>query len=456
MDKKIIKKISAVSGLSDSKNNLSEAAKGENTTIETKFENFEKKTRRTSTRRASKSKEEEVVVVVESEDIKKEEKILDVTGLGEATKGDMKCALRGENTIMETKFENFEKKTRRTSKRRESKSKEEEVVVIVESEDIKKEEKVIEEEEGGSGIIIMRKDYLSEKNKHERDEMIEFIEEGHRYIIKNEEENEYRSVTTVIHENFTGFDADKIITTMMAGKNWKKGNKYWGMTGDEIKESWAKNGEEQARLGTNLHYDIECFLNIDMKEGGESVSYTHQDLLSIYEYEAKLDSFADKNSPTEGEDKKGDEWNYFLNFLKDTAWYRPYRTEWRIYHEELKIAGSIDMVYENDDGTLSIYDWKRAKDITRMNIYKKYAVHECLKNVPDTNFFHYSLQLNFYKYILENKYNKKIKDLYLVRLHPNNKNKTYDLIKCKDMTSEIKSLVANRLKCISEIPSGET
>ena len=438
MDKKIIKKISAVSGLSDSKNNLSEAAKGENTTIETKFENFEKKTRRTSTRRAS--KEEEVVVVVESEDIKKEEKILDVSGLDEATKG-------SENTTVE-------KKTRRTSTRRESKSKEEEVVYVVESEDIKKEEKVIEEE-GGSGIII-RKDYLSEKNKHERDEMIEFIEEGHRYIIKNEEENEYRSVTTVIHENFMGFDADKIITTMMAGKNWKKGNKYWGMTGDEIKESWTKNGEEQARLGTNLHYDIECFLNIDMKEGGGSVSYTHQDLLSIYEYEAKLDSFADKNSPNEGEDKKGDEWNYFLNFLKDTAWYRPYRTEWRIYHEELKIAGSIDMVYENDDGTLSIYDWKRAKDITRMNIYKKYAVHECLKNVPDTNFFHYSLQLNFYKYILENKYNKKIKDLYLVRLHPNNKNKTYDLIKCKDMTSEIKSLVANRLKCISEIPSGET
>jgi len=201
-----------------------------------------------------------------------------------------------------------------------------------------------------------------------------------------------------------------------------------------------------------------------MKEGGESVSYTHQDLLSIYEYEAKLDSFADgakgpsghENGPNEGEDKKGDEWNYFLNFLKDTAWYRPYRTEWRIYHEELKIAGSIDMVYENDDGTLSIYDWKRAKDITRMNIYKKYAVHECLKNVPDTNFFHYSLQLNLYKYILENKYNKKIKDLYLVRLHPNNKNKTYDLIKCKDMTSEIKSLVAHRLKCISEIPSGES
>jgi hypothetical protein len=294
---------------------------------------------------------------------------------------------------------------------------------------------------------VARKDYLSERNRHDRDEMIEFIEEGHKYIIKNDD-YEYKSVTTIIHENFTGFDADKIISTMMTGKNWKKGNKYWGMSECDIKDSWTKNGAEQAKLGTNLHYEIECFMNIEMKEGdlndstgSNTVSYTHQDLLSIYEYEIK-------NNIIKADDK-GDEWNYFLKYLKDTYWYKPYRTEWKIYHEELKIAGSIDMVYENSDGTLSIYDWKRAKEIQKYNIYKKYSVGECLKNVPDTNFYHYSLQLNLYKYILETKYNKKIKDLYLVRLHPNNKNKTYDLIECKDMTNEIISLVKHRLKYIA-------
>jgi hypothetical protein len=302
-------------------------------------------------------------------------------------------------------------------------------------------------EETSESVVSARKDYLSEKNRHERDEMIEFIEEGHKYIIKNDD-FEYKSVTTIIHENFTGFDADKIISTMMTGKNWKKGNKYWGMSEFDIKESWKKNGDEQSKLGTNLHYEIECFMNIEMKEGGDlngstgsnTVSYTHQDLLSIYEYEIK-------NNIIKADDK-GDEWNYFLKYLKDTYWYKPYRTEWKIYHEELKIAGSIDMVYENSDGTLSIYDWKRAKEIQKYNIYKKYSVGECLKNVPDTNFYHYSLQLNLYKYILETKYNKKIKDLYLVRLHPNNKNKTYDLIECKDMTNEIISLVKHRLKYI--------
>ena len=299
-------------------------------------------------------------------------------------------------------------------------------------------------EESSESVVSARKDYLSERNRHTRDEMIKFIEEGHKYIIKNDD-CEYKSVTTIIHENFTGFDADKIISTMMTGKNWKKGNKYWGMSECDIKDSWTKNGAEQSKLGTNLHYEIECFMNIEMKEGDQNnsntVSYTHQDLLSIYEYEIK-------NNIIKADDK-GDEWNYFLKYLKDTYWYKPYRTEWKIYHEELKIAGSIDMVYENSDGTLSIYDWKRAKEIQKYNIYKKYSVGECLKNVPDTNFYHYSLQLNLYKYILESKYNKKIKDLYLVRLHPNNKNKTYDLIECKDMTNEIISLVKHRLKYIA-------
>jgi nucleoside-diphosphate-sugar epimerase len=41
--------------------------------------------------------------------------------------------------------------------------------------------------------------------------------------------------------------------------------------------------------------------------------------------------------------------------------------EWMIFDEDLKLAGSIDMVYENPDGTLSIYDWKRSKDISKIN-----------------------------------------------------------------------------------------
>ena len=55
--------------------------------------------------------------------------------------------------------------------------------------------------------------------------------------------------------------------------------------------------------------------------------------------------------------------------------------------------------------------------------YKEHATTECIKHLPNTNFWHYSLQLNTYKAMLEKNYNKKVTDLYLVRLHPNNTKK---------------------------------
>jgi ATP-dependent exoDNAse (exonuclease V) beta subunit len=134
------------------------------------------------------------------------------------------------------------------------------------------------------------------------------------------------------------------------------------------------------------------------------------------------------------------EWSYFLNYVKDTAHLKPYRTEWTIYDEELKIAGSIDMVYEKPNGTLAIYDWKRSKDITRVNNFNKFALTECICHMPDSNFWHYALQLNTYKAILERQYGKIVTDLYLVRLHPNNPRKTFDLIKCADLSQEITDL----------------
>jgi hypothetical protein len=41
----------------------------------------------------------------------------------------------------------------------------------------------------------------------------------------------------------------------------------------------------------------------------------------------------------------------------------PYRSEWMVFWEEMKISGSIDMIFENPDGTILIYDWKRCREI---------------------------------------------------------------------------------------------
>ena len=272
---------------------------------------------------------------------------------------------------------------------------------------------------------------LSLKNFHPRDKNIQFFEEDHKYIIKTEPDVKYTSVTTWNHKHFPIFEADIIIDNMMKSKGWKKGHKYWDLTPEQIKAQWNSNKDAVSGAGTDLHYEIECFNN----DRRFSFNYTNKELYQIYMADNK-----------ESHEFKSLEWKYFINFIKDTPELKPYRTEWTIYHDDVKISGSIDMVYENPDGTLSIYDWKRAKNITRINTYNKFALSPEICHLPDSNFWHYALQLNTYKAILEQKYGKIIRDLVLVRLHPDAEEKNYELITLPNLSREIKDLFLERKK----------
>ena len=268
---------------------------------------------------------------------------------------------------------------------------------------------------------------LQINNRDIRDNHIRFYAKGHKYEILTDLRSKYTSVTTWNKSHFPKFDADAVIANIMRGKNWNPDNKYWGQTAEQIKASWFASGASVADAGTNLHEQIEHFMNNGVLEPG----YTHKQLLEHYR-------------SLEDTVKRGPEWQFFLKFVEDHPDMKPYRTEWMIFDEDVKLAGSIDMVYENPDGTLSIYDWKRAKEITKTNGFKKYAITPEIDQLPDTNFWHYSLQLNTYKAILEAKYNKTIQDLYLVRLHPDNPKKTFELIKCANLNKEIADLFALR------------
>jgi len=266
---------------------------------------------------------------------------------------------------------------------------------------------------------------LSKSNAHSRDENIEFFEETHKYIVLSEPETKYTSTTTWVHQHFPHFDAEEVISSMMKGKSWKEGHKYWGLTAEQIKAQWDTNKNAVSQSGTDLHFQIECFMNnkLLLKD------YTHEHLYNLYMSEHKLNH-----------ESTTIEWQYFISFIKDTPHLKPYRTEWVVYHDDFKISGSIDMVYENPDGTLSIYDWKRAKNITRVNNWNKFAIPAQICHLPDSNFWHYAMQLNTYKVILEDKYDKKVRDLYLVRLHPDAEEKNYELIQLPDLSYDVREL----------------
>jgi hypothetical protein len=275
---------------------------------------------------------------------------------------------------------------------------------------------------------------LSVRNFHPRDANIKFFDEGHKYCISTDPDVKYTSVTTWNHLHFPQFDADNVIQNMMKGKGWKKGHKYWGLTTEQIKAQWNSNKDSVSSAGTDLHYEIECFHN----DKRFTFDYTNKVLFEIYISDKKTEL---QNKPLE--------WQYFINFMNEHQHLKPYRTEWTIYNDDAKIAGSIDMVYENPDGTLSIYDWKRSKLITRINNFNRFAIHPLICHLPDSNFWHYALQLNTYKYILETKYDKKIKGLFLVRLHPDAEEKNYELIELPDLSTEVHELFQEHIKNLS-------
>ena len=100
------------------------------------------------------------------------------------------------------------------------------------------------------------------------------------------------------------------------------------------------------------------------------------------------------------------------------------------------------MIFKNPDGSLDIYDWKRVKDITKNSKYDNWMKGNIVGHLPDTNYWHYALQLNIYKAILMEKYDVKVRDLYLVGLHPNNM--TYNRISVTDLQYEVQQLFKER------------
>lgn len=262
--------------------------------------------------------------------------------------------------------------------------------------------------------MSIENNYLAQKNHHPRDDDITFEEGPHIYTVKGDRGG-YTSVTTWNHHHFSDFDSEKIIANILKSRNMKDPKyKYYGMTAEQIQKMWDDKRDTAAGAGTKMHFDIECYYN-----GANIVN----------------DSV---------------EYKYFLQFVKDFPELKAYRTEWMVYYEEIKISGSIDMVFENPDGTIQIYDWKRCQEIKYESEYGQHACTKCLWHLPDTNFWHYSLQLNMYRKILQDKYNKVVTDMYLVCLHPDNAYKTYERFKVPILDKEMADLMEVRIQEITQ------
>lgn len=287
---------------------------------------------------------------------------------------------------------------------------------------------------------------LSKINEHERDKYIEFYDYDsdknniHLYLVHGYD-GPTISVTTLAGRNFKHFDKEKAAKAVVtkAKRLNDPDYEYHNMTEKEVIEKWSNN--KAAELGTTMHENIEFFYNGCLLK--EEVPDTI-------------------------------EFQYFLLYCRDfpkkyPGW-KPYRTEWFVWTNPFKldndiirmITGSIDMTYENEKGEIAIFDWKRVKDLTyidkqgnrKIKIQKDFDTWNAndrkgplldlygtgpASNVHDSKYHHYSLQLNIYKYILEQYYNKKVVMMNLVVCSPTEKN--YLILPVDEMQEIVSKLV---------------
>lgn len=241
-------------------------------------------------------------------------------------------------------------------------------------------------------------DLLSSKNHYERDERIQFSDSDHTYLI--DKKNKAISVTELVGRYFPKFDKE-----FWANKESIK----TGKPKNEILKKWDDLGKKARDLGTELHEQIENFYN--SKE---------------YIRSKELDKF----------------FKFHKNHIQDK--YQPHRTEWRIFDEDKNLAGTVDMVYEKENGELFIFDWKRSKKIINSDgsIEKNNPFENGLNglsHLPSSDYVKYCLQQNIYKNILESKYDKKVSSMNLLILHPHLEN--YHIIQVESFKNETKYLL---------------
>lgn len=212
----------------------------------------------------------------------------------------------------------------------------------------------------------------NETHKHERDSRIQFDSDSHTYTLNGKV---FKSVTTVVEECFEQFDADY----------WaRKKAPYMRMTPEAVKAMWERKGEEARNLGTQMHEKIE-------------------------RYYLGLPNSSD------------DTYKLFYQFAQQ---YRltPYRTEWAIYDEESKVAGTLDFL-NCENGIFTIYDWKRSNKVIvdgqpeKVSKWGKRAFKP-ISHIHDTTFWHYALQVSIYRYILEKNYGIVVSASRLAVFHP--------------------------------------
>jgi hypothetical protein len=121
----------------------------------------------------------------------------------------------------------------------------------------------------------------------------------------------------------------------------------------------------------------------------------------------------------------------------------PIKSELVVGDLDYRLCGMVDQLFYNYKAKeLQIWDWKTNKRLDRYSKYKKKMKGE-LSHLDECHINTYSLQLSVYKYIIEKNTNIKLGDCFIVWFFEDNS--TYEVIKCKELSEEVKIILNKRI-----------
>lgn len=259
---------------------------------------------------------------------------------------------------------------------------------------------------------------LAEVNAHPKDVHIKFQDEGHKYWIRGSDKGVV-STTTLIGSYFSKFDGREIIDRhIQRADNLRyfedPSYKYYRMDSDTILAMWDELGRKGAEEGTYNHEQIERYYN------GLVADFSKREHFELFN-------------------------NFHMDHITDLE---PFRTEMLIFHEDLRITGSADMLYrDRKTKRIVLADWKFIKRLSFKN--KSRQAKPPLDHLDDTNHTKYALQLSVYRYILETEYDYDVETQFLVILHKNQKK--YSKVVTPYLREEVEKMFEQRREQLEKL-----
>lgn len=276
-----------------------------------------------------------------------------------------------------------------------------------------------------------------------------FNDENHKYFDVNDESKQYISVTTLIDRYGQEFNKDfwsayKALEKLLSKDAWqlekksllasKKFNKEllstynisendFNKAQQDILDEWDKNNREACERGTKIHSELEN----NFYKAGKNIT------LQKFGIGGKFECRKD---------------------YSDLDLEHGVYPEYLIYRESedgiLKIAGQVDLIIKNGNDIV-IVDHKTNKKIdlksgfntqTKSTAKMKYP----LNNLDDCNFWHYTMQLSTYAWMLQKiNPNFVIKDLIINHYDHNGNNTLYH---CEYLKHDVEKMLYHYKKSL--------